>query len=59
MIESRDVNWSHLIASGEQLGRVEAPENSSYGMMTYIHEGRQYLILQTASKLTAMALYED
>jgi quinoprotein glucose dehydrogenase len=46
-------------ASGEQLGKVEAPANSSYGMMTYIHEGKQYLILQTASKLTAMALYED
>ena len=46
-------------ATGEQLGKVEAPANSSYGMMTYIHEGKQYVILQTASKLTAMALYED
>ena len=46
-------------ATGEQLGKVEAPANSSYGMMTYVHEGKQYLILQTASTLTAMALYED
>ena len=46
-------------ASGEQVGKVEAPANSSYGMMTYVHEGKQYVILQTASKLTAMALYED
>ena len=46
-------------ASGRQLGKVEAPGNSSYGMMTYIHEGRQYLILQSGGKLTAMALYED
>ena len=46
-------------ASGEQLGMVEAPDNSSYGMMTYIHDGKQYIMLQTGRKLTAMALYED
>jgi quinoprotein glucose dehydrogenase len=45
-------------ASGEQLGKVEVPEVSSYGMMTYVHDGRQYIMLQTASKLTAMALAE-
>src|SRR5690606_32878996 len=27
-------------ASGEQLGKVEVPDDSSYGMMTYMHEGR-------------------
>ena len=43
-------------ASGEQLGKVEVPEKSSYGMMTYVHEGKQYIILQTGSRLTAMAL---
>lgn len=43
-------------ASGEQLGKVEAPADSSYGMMTYIHEGTQYLMLQTGPKLTTMAL---
>jgi glucose dehydrogenase len=43
-------------ASGEQLGKVEVPDQSSYGMMSYIHDGRQYVILQTGSKLTAMAL---
>ncbi|MFQ6004833.1 MAG: PQQ-binding-like beta-propeller repeat protein [Woeseia sp.] len=46
-------------SSGEQVGKVEVAANSSYGMMTYIHQGRQYVILQTGSKLTAMALNED
>ena len=43
-------------ATGEQLGKVEAPASSSYGMMTYLHKGRQYIILQTGPTLTAMAL---
>jgi len=43
-------------ASGRQLGKVEVPDQSSYGMMTYVHGGRQYVMLQTGSKLTTMAL---
>ncbi|MEX1265705.1 MAG: hypothetical protein WEA08_02205 [Woeseia sp.] len=43
-------------ATGEQLGKVEVPERSSYGMMTYVHDGRQYLILQTGPRLTALAV---
>lgn len=42
--------------TGEQLGKVEVPERSSYGMMTYVHEGKQYIMLQTGPRLTAMAL---
>jgi glucose dehydrogenase len=45
-------------ASGKQLGKVEVPASSSYGMMTYLHGGKQYVILQTGSKLTALALVE-
>lgn len=45
-------------ATGETLAQVEAPAESSYGMMTYIHKGRQYIMLQTGPKLTAMALAE-
>ena len=45
-------------ATGEQLGSVEVEEPTNYGMMTYVHEGKQYIMLQTGSKLTAMALYE-
>ena len=43
-------------ARGETLARIEAPAESSLGMMAYIHEGRQYIMLQTGPKLTAMAL---
>ena len=46
-------------ASGEQLGKIEAPASSSYGMMTYVHEGKQYIMLLTGPKLTTMALYEE
>ncbi len=46
-------------ASGEQLGKIEAPASSSYGMMTYVHGGKQYVMLLTGSKLTTMALLED
>jgi quinoprotein glucose dehydrogenase len=42
--------------TGEQIGSVEIPDQVSYGMSTYVHEGKQYLMLQTGSKLTAMAL---
>ena len=27
-------------------------------MMTYVHKGKQYVMLQTGSTLTAMALYD-
>ena len=46
-------------ATGEEVGRVEVPAASRYGMSTWVHEGRQYIILQTGSKLTAMALPSD
>ena len=43
-------------ATGETLAQVEAPADSSYGMMTYVHNDRQYIMLQTGPVLTAMAL---
>jgi len=42
--------------SGEIMAEVEAPARSSYGMSSWVHDGHQYIILQTGSKLTAMAL---
>ena len=42
--------------TGEELARVEVPDTSRYGMMTYVHEGTQYIVLQTGPKLTALAL---
>jgi len=42
--------------SGEQMGAIEVPDVSRYGMMSYIHDGRQHIILQTGSTLSALAL---
>ncbi|GAB1269125.1 glucose/quinate/shikimate family membrane-bound PQQ-dependent dehydrogenase [Aurantivibrio infirmus] len=50
----------HLFAidkkTGKQLGKVPVPAGSRYGMMTYVHDGRQYVMLQTGGKLTAVAI---
>ncbi len=42
--------------TGRQLGKVATPEVSRYGMMNFQHEGKQYVVLQTGSTLTALAL---
>ncbi|MEL7043640.1 MAG: PQQ-binding-like beta-propeller repeat protein [Pseudomonadota bacterium] len=44
--------------TGKELARVEVPKNSYYGMMTYVHKGKQYVMLQTGGTLTAVALPE-
>ncbi|HSH76610.1 MAG TPA: PQQ-binding-like beta-propeller repeat protein, partial [Longimicrobiales bacterium] len=35
--------------TGEVLARVELPVPGQYGMMTFMHEGRQYIVLQAGS----------
>ena len=35
--------------TGEILGSVELPAPGQYGMMTYLHEGRQYIVVQVGS----------
>lgn len=44
-------------ATGRQLGKVTVSGNSRYGMMTYVHKGEQYIVLQTGSTLTAVNLH--
>ena len=50
----------HLFAldkdTGEELAKVEVPSGTRYGMSSWVHEGKQYVILQTGSTLTALAL---
>ena len=36
--------------TGERLGTVELPAPGQYGMMGYVHEGRQYIVVQIASR---------
>jgi glucose dehydrogenase len=46
-------------ATGKQIGVVEVDNTTRYGSMTYMHEGRQYVVLQTGPKLTVLALPDD
>jgi quinoprotein glucose dehydrogenase len=43
-------------ATGERLGAVEIPGLSRYGMSSWIHEGKQYVIVQLDDGLAAIAL---
>ena len=53
---------AHDKATGEKLGSVELPATGQYGMMTYMHEGRQFVIVQVGQggtypgSLAALAL---
>ena len=39
-----------------RLARVPVPAASRYGMSSWVHDGKQYLILQTGSTLTTLTL---
>ncbi|MEE8134741.1 MAG: PQQ-binding-like beta-propeller repeat protein [Gemmatimonadales bacterium] len=43
-------------ATGEEIGRVELPANPRYGMMTYMHEGKQHVVIQAPNTLMAVRL---
>jgi len=53
-------NNPHLFAvdkaTGEEVGRVAIPGRNRYGMMTYMHEGKQYIVVNTTGGNFAMAL---
>ena len=55
---------AHDKRTGEELGSVELPAPGMYGMMTYMHEGRQYIVVQIGrggqfpGSLAALALPE-
>lgn len=42
--------------TGERLATVPLPAPNQYGMMTYLHEGRQYIVAQVAGRGLAGAL---
>ncbi len=48
--------WALDKDTGEIAAQMEAPARSSYGMSSWVHDGHQYIMLQTSSKLTALAL---
>jgi len=42
--------------TGKRLGKVQLPGNSQYGMMTYMHEGKQYVVVQLPGRLYTLKL---
>ncbi len=53
-------NQPHLFAidkrTGERVGQVPTPARGAYGIMTYVHEGKQYVVLPIVGGYTALAL---
>ncbi len=43
-------------ASGEELGRVALPAMPRYGMMTYLHDGMQHVVVQAPNTLIGLRL---
>lgn len=50
----------HLFAidkrTGNQLAKLPISADVGYGMMSYVHKGEQYIVLQTGRTLTALSL---
>jgi quinoprotein glucose dehydrogenase len=42
--------------TGEEIGRVQIPSDNRYMLMTYMHEGKQYIVASTNGGNFAMAL---
>ena len=43
-------------ATGTRIGGIETPGLGLYGMMSYMHEGRQRILLQTPGRLVALSV---
>ena len=42
--------------TGQRLGKIPTAGLSRYGMMTYMHQGKQYIVVQLSNGLQAFAL---
>lgn len=53
-------NRAHLFAidkrTGKRVGQVATPRVGQYGLMTYLHQGKQYVVLTINGGYTALAL---
>ena len=43
-------------ATGERLGAMETPDLGMYGMMSYMHDGRQRIIMPVPGALVALSV---
>ena len=50
--------YAHDKRTGELVGKVRLPAHSSYGMMSYLHQGVQYLVVQLPDRLLTLKLPE-
>jgi len=42
--------------TGERVGAVKIPGETGYGMSSWVHEGKQYVLVQLEDGLAALAL---
>ena len=53
-------NRPHLFAidkkTGRRVGKVATPQRGEYGIMTYMHAGKQYIVLPVNGGYIALAL---
>jgi quinoprotein glucose dehydrogenase len=42
--------------TGRRVGQVATPARGEYGLMTFMHDGKQYVVLPRAGGYTALAL---
>ena len=49
-MRGKPVVHAHNKRTGERVGSVELPAPGMYGMMTYMHEGKQYIVVQTGQQ---------
>ena len=53
-------NRPHLFGidkkTGKRVGAVPTPRVGQYGLMTYLHQGKQYVVLPRGGGYTVMAL---
>ena len=57
--QTADGTWSLFAIdkrTGERVGSVEIPGSTRYGMSSWMHEGKQYIIILLTDGLAAMAL---
>jgi len=48
--------WAVDKSNGEVVSSLELESRNGYGMSSWVHDGHQYIMLQSGSRLTAVAL---
>jgi quinoprotein glucose dehydrogenase len=44
------------LSGARRLGQIQLPASGRYGLMTYMHRGRQHVVVQIQGGLVALAL---